>query len=44
MLKIQQGECWNFPFDYSELYSSISNKGTEKEYNEDLDWMQLIKE
>ena len=33
-----------FPYDYSEPYTSISNKDLEKEYNEDLDWVQLIEE
>ena len=43
------GECSNFPHDYSDSchskpYTSISNKDLEKEYNEDLDWVQLIEE
>ena len=37
-----KGECSNFPYDYSEPYTSISNKDLEKEYNEDLDWVQFI--
>ena len=44
-----EGECLNFPYDYSEPchsepYTSISNKELEKEYNEDLDWVQLMEE
>ena len=42
-----EGQCSNFPYDYlepchSEPYINISNKDLEKEYNEDLDWVQLI--
>ena len=39
-----EGECSNFPYDYSEPYTIINNKDVEKEYNEDLDWVQLIEE
>ena len=39
-----EGECLNFPYDYSKPYTIISNKDVEKEYNEDLDWVQLIEE
>ena len=42
-----EGECSNFPYDYSKPcdskpYTNIINKDLEKEYNEDLDWVQLI--
>ena len=44
-----EGECSNFRYDYSESchsksYTIIGNKNLEKEYNEDLDWVQLIEE